>query len=1427
MPASGSKVTGGRAQGAARLYSVAMTLALLGLGASLALREWLLAIPFAVLLLDAPVPQRFRVVSFSVGAGSMAAGIALHSWFVIPIAMLFLISQGGADSAIRRGMNPDFTAEDLARLSEAIRSRFPAPITGLPRARRETLTTRALLDAAIAADPGRWVEVKLTEPRTLSTEGGEVAATGWTIAAGEAALIAMNFPNASRPLSIHELAIAAMLLPRSNAKLALGDDDRAIVIAKVAGLSVGDLSQAMGKATRAPGGQLILRRVQLHTRGREFAGALPVGDWRELPNPLISAGPGARPSSPAQAPSPPAAVTGPIVRQPSPSPAATPADAGDGQARPAPAAGRPWTFHTEVLMPAFLAWRLPARILWWAGRPLCTIAAVSACCLAPWYGAGPLVAAVAALAVLVIRPARHLWISVLLAVAVAWVSPVAAAAVAARAIATFVALWLNGPGWRAGLDGLAQSRRGILGVPDIKGAWQAVKEATAKPGELMLAESLGQVAAATWCAVDIREFARQGWGAARGLLTGHWPFGRVHSAEALMLQMVWVESATSRLFQALTVTIAGLLALLAFHVGQRHAFGHDVSRLVAVAIAVAVAWPRAWLRKATRPGETTASAIADSVPMAIWVTIVSVGGYFAIGLGALWIVAASLATGVSTGLAAKRLAQPTLTPRPGAPQLPLAFRCRKEHDIWQAARTAMADGDIDTAERIWRQLAEDPASHPQVSALAKAMMAGLSLDRGAWQESVEWAEQALRAVLAPSPGGYLTRTIAARVMLAAGIPERSVTLIREAEAAGHKRRIRRDPVARMVLARALATIGGEENAKEATEVLSRGWAGLRGAAFGPLIEAEALVAAMSPPTTEAADRLRSMLGWVTDPLLSGSTSSTDRKRLETAAARAWLALGDLELRLGKPAEAEPSLRRALNAFPPAAELTSHATAQVLLGCAICARGQADGPVPYIESGLSGLEEARGQLRDSFMRSQLVIRLDDVYTRALDALITLQPDVAKVGDVAAVLLESLRRDALASLLRGGDGLRLDPETRALQREIDQLELAGELSSEQARTHQSLRERLSAKMSALYADAYAPVTVTLPDLRRRAAGAHALTFKIVRADPDCLQAYSVWIPAGGEPLLQTITIRDGRLLEAIGLLGREAQRDSLETAQFPGDPTYQLWADLGGQLLPEQLNATLASRAKDNPLQIFVVPDGILAAFPWAGLRIADGRHLIEVASIHVTPAIGILPDQSRAPRQSARRGEVERGSQEILLHCDADDDKEDLLSLSAIGDIRLARDRAEIEAILSGGGISGAYFAAHGHGNGLDQQLDLVGGGQISAASALTLAWPSWLIFASCLVGTMRITIGSEPTGLVTSCLLGGAASVIAGVVEVNEYVADTLCVSVAARISRGQHPADALRHAQLAFIASRDSASIERWAGYICVSKMPVLASAR
>ena len=850
----------------------------------------------------------------------------------------------------RRAKLPETATVDLARLGAVIQSAFPPGLLDLPRALGGPLTSRALLDAAMTADPVRWAGIKVTEPRKLSAEGGEVADTAWTVVAGEAALTAMNFPNATLPLSVHDLAIAAAQLPDSNVQRALSAEDRATAESKVAGMPMTALVQALSTASQSSGGELIMHRIDLTMAGRAFATALPAGDWRESPNPRFT---------PATAP---ASVT-PKPAVPSVRAVATPQSAAPaGPPKPKPAVRRrrgKSRFRAKYLEPSLLAWRPSAQILWWGLRPLCTAVGIVACALAPWHvnvslhlglatgdGASPWVAAVAALAVLVIRPVRHLWASVLLAVALMWASPVAAAAVLARAAVTFAALLLNGPGWRSGLEKLTRSRRDILGVPDIDEAREALVDGLSKPVGLGIGEGLLNLAAATWANADFTQYLRQGWMAVRGVFTGHWPLrGRVPAAESLMIQMAFAEMVISRLLQVLATVTTVSLALLVFHPDTLHVLGHDVSKFVAGIIAVLVTWPLAALRGPTnqifRERMTFLHALFVWAMEAVWLAIVSAVGYFTIGTTAVWIVASGTAIGITSAVAATRATRPTLAPHHMAPQLPAALRWHKGHDIWQAARTALAAGDALTAERIWRQLADGMSADGtgsrsraasgagtsrtvagrQVSAAAKAMMASLALDRGAWQDAVEWADLACRAVPVSAPVGYLTRTLAARVMLGAGLPERAVEFFAEIEAAGHSRRVRHDRIARVVLAQALVTSGGDQEAREknsakASEVLSHAWAGFQGAAFGPLIETEAVVAAMSEPTEQSASRLRAALTWVDDVNLSDSVH--DHKRLETAAARAWLALGGVELRLGKAADAEPSLRRALNSFDPAA-----------------------------------------------------------------------------------------------------------------------------------------------------------------------------------------------------------------------------------------------------------------------------------------------------------------------------------------------------------------------------------------------------------------------------------------------------------------------------------------------------------------------------
>jgi hypothetical protein len=134
--------------------------------------------------------------------------------------------------------------------------------------------------------------------------------------------------------------------------------------------------------------------------------------------------------------------------------------------------------------------------------------------------------------------------------------------------------------------------------------------------------------------------------------------------------------------------------------------------------------------------------------------------------------------------------------------------------------------------------------------------------------------------------------------------------------------------------------------------------------------------------------------------------------------------------------------------------------------------------------------------------------------------------------------------------------------------------------------------------------------------------------------------------------------------------------------------------------------------------------------------------------------------------------------------------------------------------------AGAYIAAHGDHEGMAQAVTFSCGGVLSAATALGHRWPPWVIFASCLVGRIDHTLGAEPLGLPVSCVLGGADSVIGGVIDVG-YAAGALAARVAVRLSHGAHPAAALRTEQLRQLDRRATAPPIAWAGLICISRLP------
>lgn len=182
-------------------------------------------------------------------------------------------------AAATRGQLGAFSPEQLAQVARRAEPTIAgalAAVTSVPGA--PPVTSLTLLKAAVQADPHRWRDAAATEPDRLSNEGGELLDTGWTIVAAEAVLLASNFPRLGLAMDIHDLAVAAVTLPNSNAQAALSASGHAWLAAAqdVAGLSMVELRNALVRSSRTPAGALIMPRVEqldnAHSKARVPAG---------------------------------------------------------------------------------------------------------------------------------------------------------------------------------------------------------------------------------------------------------------------------------------------------------------------------------------------------------------------------------------------------------------------------------------------------------------------------------------------------------------------------------------------------------------------------------------------------------------------------------------------------------------------------------------------------------------------------------------------------------------------------------------------------------------------------------------------------------------------------------------------------------------------------------------------------------------------------------------------------------------------------------------------------------------------------------------------------------------------------------------------------------------------------------------------------
>jgi hypothetical protein len=1174
------------------------------------------------------------------------------------------------------------------------------------------------------------------------------------------------------------------MLPDSTASNCLSEGKRTTVAMEVAGFSGIQLLNALSAAARTSAGANLLPRTKALV-GELVEASEVFGDWRELPNP--AAGQSITEHFPERK-SPPESY----VEAAKSSLSSGKQAAKDDLSGVSPGA--------RSLRDAFRllinAWHGTPRLLWWILRPASTLTAFAACLWQLNSAPFPALAIAAGLLVLVVRPVKRQWAAVLLALVCFVVSPVASIAVLTRALTGLVALHLNGRSVSAGIDILQGSRRQVIGPldssvnTDLDEVWATLdKNFEAMPD---LAEDyISEVLIAAWCTADARTEFTSAWAVGRGVLSGKWRGTRRPSMSAAITRLLARESLLGWSFSAIALGLGGFTNYAIFAASPQQPAGalSKWASILASAI-LTEEWSRTLLaRRRRRWGRLLLLSAAQ-----LTLTLTA-------GINPLLALVAGSTVGLGIGYGRRKSMQVRFTKPSSVPRLPPSLWFCVGHDEWKTARSA-ARVRPEIARELWAQMAANPHTDRHIAALSRGMLAEVALQNGSWEEAVLLVEQALKDSDERSLAGYHVRLIAAKTKSTTGATEEAYSLLHDL-ACTFRRRLLRDPTAMTLFARSAAANG---HADAAMEWLSRVRPGRNGAGLGLMLESQTVVATElgKQDPARAADALVGALQFFDDEDVLEAIDADDAARLDLLVGRACLALGAVLRRIGAAGEAEVNLRRAARTLPTS-EAANRATAQVLLGATLAERDKAHDALILVEDGLTTLESARGQLSRSSQRARLVIELDETYTVALDSLNRLQSSSAHAGQVGGVLLESLRRDAQADLLRSGD-LKLSPTAQSTQMRINEIEALPKSEVPEAEL-ESLRKDLAAEISEIYASTYAPRPVEWTDLVERAAGCHVLMFRL-SARMGGLYGHVLWIAPNGTPYLAPITITDEHHLTTFGLLGRGARHEVMRSIQT--EPEQLLWRRLAELLLPKPLRDALLCATTQQPTRLLIVPDGPLAAFPWAALCLSDHRRLVEVAVIQILPTLALMT--STPPQQSY--GDA------IMLHAGSETFLDVRRLLGAFADVHEASNRKAIERLVAEGRLSGAYFSSHGDGVGLAQSIELAGGGEISAASALSLAWPDWILFASCIVGELDIRAGLEATGLATSSLLGGAHTVIAGVIEVEARMADRIGVSTAARLIDCRHPAVALREAQLSVLAKRRLASPHRWAGYVCISRL-------
>ena len=810
-----------------------------------------------------------------------------------------------------------------------------------------------------------------------------------------------------------------------------------------------------------------------------------------------------------------------------------------------------------------------------------------------------------------------------------------------------------------------------------------------------------------------------------------------------------------------------------------------------------------------------------------------------------------MATGVAIALVGTKLSILRLTAQPTGlwPRARRGDGSRSERQLWHTAAKASEVDEHGLAKQSLQKLAHG-ATAPALRAASQSALAVLHTGRGeselALQAAVVAGEIAPRAPDTPLATWALERS--AFVLQHFGRAEEALCLLRRA-AEGTSRGSGATDV-RLRLIELLAEQGSPDEAMaEASQLRATG---IRGALLRflevELTIATALLSTNPPAAGELLDEIAELIDEVDrarskvfkEDIVS-ERSRTFNEDIISMSGWLHLNLGVLGLLENRPGPAVDKFERARARLTRPIDRARAARSTMWSGIAeVRSGGELPVAVRRIASGLETLEQQRGALRQSDWRVAALRADQRLYDAALDALHQAQQHGAPdAGETAWVLIESLRRSAIADTLRQG-GTELPPVVRGLLDRIDLLleqhgggdldgpmprkdldgrgrkASAGDTTNAIESALDEVRDELEAVLGEGFAAAYLPSAVTVTGLRDRVGDAHVVGYWLTS---DRVEGWAVWASPSGAPQIHHVVAPSGEVAALLAELPRHPDELEHPALLDPLDePETEVWRELAATLLPSGLLRLLAGQHEGEPFNLYVVPDGSIARVPWAALRDPRGRPIARSARIQILPAIEVL-ESTEVPRTDQVAALLDRadGVGQPLPGL-----KHELAQLKqCFPEVQFCADLDELRSALHGGAVTGTYLAAHGVGEGLTQYLTF-DGVALSAAQALLIPWPPWVVLASCFAGGIKGQAGREPLGFPIACLLGGATSVIGGVIAIGGLATASIATGAASRIGLGVEPAEALRQAQLAYLDEHpdgEQASASDVFGMVCVGR--------